>query len=573
MIMKALRPISTAIALFALLTACGGGVQAGTTDATNSGNAAVSTPAAPTSVSVAVSPSAAALQVGQSLRFSASVSGTRNTGVKWLVNGTQGGNSSVGTITSAGSYTAPATVPSGGGVTITAKSVADPTRTSSATVSLAAAPTLVTVSLTPTTATVAGGNAQQFKAAVAGTTNTSVTWLVNGVTGGSATYGTITTTGLYTAPACPSVSNATVSAVSVYDTTAKANGTVTITVPSTTTSPYDRYVATNGNDSNDGSACRPWATVQRAASLVTAGMTVHVRPGTYNQSISSSRSGTATARIRFVSTTPGGAHIVAGTTNVWYNSGSYVDIEGFDVSGGTTIGIKNSGSYVRVRYNTVHDIGTGTCPQGGAISDGNYTTALQRTYAEYSNNLIYKVGLWPPGTCNKAHGIYLGHGNGIARNNVIALIAGSGIHSYHDATDSIITNNTIVNSNDGVLISAAPGFTNANSYVANNIVSKCLRRGYGADPYNGTVTNYTFTNNLVFSSGTNWYHIASHPNSVEVDPMFLHYTGDITGDYHLQSASSAINRGILTNAPNTDFDGIARPQGTAIDMGAFEWHQ
>jgi hypothetical protein len=42
---------------------------------------------------------------------------------------------------------------------------------------------------------------QQFSAQVSGTTNTAVSWFVDGVAGGSPTTGTITPTGLYTAPA------------------------------------------------------------------------------------------------------------------------------------------------------------------------------------------------------------------------------------------------------------------------------------------------------------------------------------------------------------------------------------
>lgn len=45
------------------------------------------------------------------------------------------------------------------------------------------------------------GSTSQFTATVTGTTNTSVTWQVNGVDGGTAATGTISATGLYTAPA------------------------------------------------------------------------------------------------------------------------------------------------------------------------------------------------------------------------------------------------------------------------------------------------------------------------------------------------------------------------------------
>ena len=59
----------------------------------------------------------------------------------------------------------------------------------------------VAVTITPTTATVKLQATQQFTTTVTGNSDTDVTWSVNSVTGGNATVGTVTTQGLYTAPA------------------------------------------------------------------------------------------------------------------------------------------------------------------------------------------------------------------------------------------------------------------------------------------------------------------------------------------------------------------------------------
>ncbi len=69
------------------------------------------------------------------------------------------------------------------------------------------APPAVVVTVSPSTASVsAGGGTQAFTATVENTSNTVVTWQVGGVTGGNSTVGTISTSGLYTAPATvPSV--------------------------------------------------------------------------------------------------------------------------------------------------------------------------------------------------------------------------------------------------------------------------------------------------------------------------------------------------------------------------------
>jgi hypothetical protein len=64
--------------------------------------------------------------------------------------------------------------------------------------------------------TIAVKQSLQFTANVTGLSNTAVTWSVAGVTGGNATAGTITSTGLYTAPAnLPGQNPVTITAVSV----------------------------------------------------------------------------------------------------------------------------------------------------------------------------------------------------------------------------------------------------------------------------------------------------------------------------------------------------------------------
>ena len=45
------------------------------------------------------------------------------------------------------------------------------------------------------------------------------------------------------------------------------------------------YVAKNGSDTNSGSYTAPWLTIQHAANSVTAGATVYVESGVYNESV------------------------------------------------------------------------------------------------------------------------------------------------------------------------------------------------------------------------------------------------------------------------------------------------
>ncbi len=89
----------------------------------------------------------------------------------------------------------------------------------------------VTVTVSPSTASVsAGAGTQAFTATVQNTSNSAVTWQVDGVTGGNATVGTISTSGHYTAPATvPASATVTVSAISNADNTRSGSAQVTIT--------------------------------------------------------------------------------------------------------------------------------------------------------------------------------------------------------------------------------------------------------------------------------------------------------------------------------------------------------
>jgi len=90
----------------------------------------------------------------------------------------------------------------------------------------------ITVSVVPANPSVQTGATLQFTATVANSSNTSVTWQVNNVTGGAAATGTISNAGLFTAPAAvPNPATVTVKAISAADAAATSSVTVTITSP------------------------------------------------------------------------------------------------------------------------------------------------------------------------------------------------------------------------------------------------------------------------------------------------------------------------------------------------------
>jgi hypothetical protein len=86
------------------------------------------------------------------------------------------------------------------------------------------------VMVSPATANVQEGSTQQFSASVTNSADTVVNWTVNGVAGGNSTVGTVSSTGLYTAPdVVPSPASVTVTATLQANSAVSGNGIVTIT--------------------------------------------------------------------------------------------------------------------------------------------------------------------------------------------------------------------------------------------------------------------------------------------------------------------------------------------------------
>lgn len=197
---------------------------------------------------------------GSPQAFQASVTGVSDTSVIWEVDGISGGNSCVGTIAPGANdiatYTAPLQVPNPSQVIVTAVSHAQKAASASMIVNIVAAEP-ITVAVTVDTCTNPQAvpippdpqSTAQFTASVSGTADQSVTWQVDQITGGNDTVGTISTSGLYVAPAVvPNPQTVTVSAVSNADPSVVGNLPITIVsapVPLVTISPQQATVQTH----------------------------------------------------------------------------------------------------------------------------------------------------------------------------------------------------------------------------------------------------------------------------------------------------------------------------------------
>jgi hypothetical protein len=194
-------------------------------------NSATLNLAASAGVTIAVSPNGMTVTTGATQQFTATVTGSSNTAVSWSLSGAGCSGAACGTISGGGIYTAPSSVPSPATLQVIATSVADPTKTASASVTLAAA-AAVLLSINPTSATVPTASVNSFTATVSGTSNTAVAWSLTGAGCSGSSCGSLSsssTSAVYAAPAvAPSPPSVTVKATSMADPSKSAAANVTI---------------------------------------------------------------------------------------------------------------------------------------------------------------------------------------------------------------------------------------------------------------------------------------------------------------------------------------------------------
>jgi Protein of unknown function (DUF1565) len=257
----------------------------------------------------------------------------------------------------------------------------------------------VSVSISPSSLTTATNATEVLTATVSGTTNTAVTWQVNGVQGGNSTAGVISTTvpgtsgeALYLAPgSIPTGGTVTITAVSQADTSKSASALLTIQAPSRSGVTY--YVSTTGSDSNAGTLSAPFRTIQHAANIAVAGDTVQVRGGVHNEKVALPSSGNSTSGYITFMSYPGETAVVDGTGISCCGStgqdglfslrtNSYIIIQGFEIRNYTTsskasatgIDFEGAGNYLQILNNHIHNIAAtgGSCNSANALAIAIY---------------------------------------------------------------------------------------------------------------------------------------------------------------------------------------------------------
>jgi len=351
------------------------------------------------------------------------------------------------------------------------------------------------------------------------------------------------------------------------------------------------YVSTTGSDSSgNGSQSSPWASIGHASAEAGPGAVVHVAAGVYNGSFTTSASGTSSAYITYIADTAnfsapvncaqvaanhgnltGCVRLVGGSSTTWTNTGNYVAITGFDVTGGGINGIYTQGNATQISKNHVHDMLPATCN-----STGGSGINLNGTNAQVTDNYVHNIGPYPA-ACGYVQGIYFLQAGGFAYNNLSFDNSGFGIQLWHYPSNIALVNNTLFNNaSGGIVLGTDNDFTVDYITVSNNIVANNGGEGIAEQGGSSSSTGIhnVYTNNLVYGNSGGALSLQNDLTALQTvasAPEFVDDTGTSSGDYHLQAGSLAIGAATGSGAPSTDFDGNKRPQNGSYDIGAYEY--
>ncbi len=148
------------------------------------------------------------------------------------------------------------------------------------------------------------------------------------------------------------------------------------------------YVSPIGNDSNPGTETLPWKTLAKAGSAATAGVTVFIKQGTYNERLVPVNSGTADGPITFTSY-PGDSVTIDGTGMIFPGPRDgvrawtgLVHVQGLKYIKISALRVRNSdatGIFVAQSSNVTI---------GGNYTDSTYSPGIQ---VDYSDNVVVQA--------------------------------------------------------------------------------------------------------------------------------------------------------------------------------------
>jgi parallel beta helix pectate lyase-like protein/fibronectin type III domain protein len=367
-------------------------------------------------------------------------------------------------------------------------------------------------------------------------------------------------------------------AVDAFDHASNVSAKASITASTSACGGAVFYVSPAGSDSNPGTLAQPWKTLKKTIGALLPGQTAYLRAGVYQEQLSGScgtaynklywtRSGTVSQPIT-ISGYPGEQKQVLVQTAITL-AGDYERLQRLVV--GKNLGWSSFDHACTGGPNLnllgLNDSLTGVEVRNSAMS-GVYLEGADG--ARLVANWIHDNG----SHYNLDHGVYWFSGaRGLAADNIVQHNYANGLKIGPNAQSVLVTENTVNgNGRSGIIVSGDSTYTSNNNTIADNIVSwnaGCGIRTYwesaGVGSGNKAVRNLLYGN----ANGNSWYPGGgmSESGTLVQDPLYLNR---LAGDYHLQSASPAIDAADPTLAVSTAYDGTNRPKGKGPDIGAYE---
>lgn len=138
----------------------------------------------------------------------------------------------------------------------------------------------------------------------------------------------------------------------------------------------------------------------------------------------------------------------------------------------------------------------------------------------------------------------------VVENNVVITDHWHGI-SFYGMRSSRIVNNTVIDVND---VSPGPPWIKVTAHKDGTPSQDVVVR-------NNLATDFQL-------EGTN----VTDDHNTKLMDLSVFFVAPATFDLHLLPGSPAVDTGSGDQAPALDLEGIARPQGKGVDLGAYEWH-
>ncbi|HLN02906.1 MAG TPA: right-handed parallel beta-helix repeat-containing protein [Bryobacteraceae bacterium] len=392
------------------------------------------------------------------------------------------------------------------------------------------------------------------------------------------------------------------------------------------------YVSPSGNDNNSCAQTSPCRQISQALTIVQPGDTIFVADGSYNAFTVDSLNGTAANPITIQALGQNAQILpVSGVRDtIFVTFSSYIVLDGLrsfnanraairidnspnvtvqngvygnnaewgiftDFSNNSLIRnnecygsvaqhgiyISNSSQSPIVRANWLHDNAGAGVQLNADVSQGGVGII---TGALLEDNVIYNNGSAGGGAIN-LDGVQFS----TIQNNLLYNNHASGITMFKQdgaagPVGDLVYNNTIDMASDGrwdLVVSSSVGGNTVRDNILYNENS-----GHGGIQYTGatdvanTDSDYNIfgggTYAITPDDGTTFYTLAEwqaqgHEAHSFVATLASLFVNPSAGNYHLLAGSPAIDAGQTLAAVTTDMDGEKRPQGTASDIGCYEF--